>query len=57
MQNWKTTLLGIIALAAYVIKSTLGIEISTEVQSAFITVIVFLIALFAKDAGNHEDGD
>ena len=50
MKDWKTTLLGIIALAAFVVKSLTGVEVSVEVQSAFVAVILFLIGLFARDS-------
>jgi hypothetical protein len=50
LNNWKTTALGIITMLAFVVKALFGIEVSVEVQTGFVTVVVFLIGLFAKDA-------
>jgi len=50
LKNWKTTVLGIITMIAFIVKALFGIEVSAEVQAAFVTVVVFLIGIFAKDA-------
>ena len=53
LTNWKTTLTAIIgAIAALV--AAFGIHVSSEVQLAIVTITVFVIGLFAKDAANDE---
>lgn len=49
-KDWKTTVIGIIGLLAYVVKTLFNIDVPAEVQTGFITVIVFLIGLFSKDS-------
>lgn len=51
--NWKTTLTAIIGAIAAVV-AAFGIQVTTEVQLALVTVIVFFIGIFAKDGSNHE---
>jgi len=49
MKDWKTTLTGAIGLLATVI-GYFGFDFPVEVQGGIITVTVFLIGLFSKDA-------
>ena len=42
--DWKTTVIGIIGLVAYIVKTIFNIDIPAEVQTGFITVLLFLIA-------------
>jgi len=51
--NWKTTLTAIIGAIAAVV-AAFGIQVTTEVQLAIVTVVMFLIGIFAKDGSNHE---
>jgi len=46
--NWRTTLTAIIGAAAYVV-AAFGIQVSAEVQTSLVVVILFFIGLFAKD--------
>jgi hypothetical protein len=49
--NLRTTIVGIIGVLAYIVKAIFGIEVDAEVQLAFVTVMLFLVAFFSKDAG------
>lgn len=42
-------------MIALVVKTLLGIEVTTEVQMAFVVVILFVMGLFAKDAGTGKE--
>lgn len=54
MVNWKTTLIGLLGVIAYAAKLVFDINVTKEVQEAFVVVIVFLVALFARDANGEE---
>ena len=56
MTNWHTTLAAIVGLIAYVV-ATFGIQVTQEVQNAIVVVIVFVIGLAARDAGDHGDDE
>lgn len=47
MKNPKTTITGIVGGVAYIVNALLGVVLPSE---AIITVTVFLIGLFSKDA-------
>lgn len=50
MGNWKTTAGAIIAGIATVLNALGIVEIPTEVQTGVLSVALFIIGLFAKDA-------
>lgn len=47
-QNPKTTITAIVAAVAYIV-AVFGIQVGPEVQSAIVTIAIFLIGLFAAD--------
>jgi len=51
--NWRTTLAAIVGAIASLL-AIFGVSVPTEVQLAIVTVTVFLIGVFAKDAANDE---
>lgn len=51
--NWKTSLTVIIGAIAYLV-AIFGIEVSQEVQSAIVVVVLFCVGLFAKDSGTGD---
>lgn len=55
MKNWKTTVTAIVGVAAYTLTKLVGVEIPEPVQESILVVTIFVVGLFAKDAGNHED--
>lgn len=52
MNNWKTTLTAIVGAIAAIV-AAFGIQVSTEVQIAIVTLTMFLIGIFAGDAKNN----
>lgn len=50
MKNWKTTLGAIVAGAATVLQALGIVEIPAEVQTGIMSVALFIIGIFAKDA-------
>jgi len=48
----KTTLTSAIGLVAIVVNAIFKLDIPTDVQIAFVSVITFLVGCFAKDAAN-----
>lgn len=52
--NPKTTIAAIVGLIAMVI-AQFGIQVSTDVQLAIVTVIVFAIGLFAGDGNKPKN--
>lgn len=52
LTNWKTTLTAIVGAIAAIV-AAFGIQVSTEVQIAIVTVAMFLIGLFAGDADQN----
>ena len=54
LTNWKTTLTAIIGAIASLI-ALFGIHVPSEIQIAIVTIVVFLIGVFAKDAANDEE--
>lgn len=50
MGNWKTTTGAIIAGLATVLQALGIVEIPPEVQTGIISVALFVVGLFAKDA-------
>lgn len=49
MQNWKTTISGVLTAGVIVLKM-FGLEIPQPVQDGVLAVSVFLVGLFAKDS-------
>ena len=47
--NWQTTLGAILVVAGQYL-SSIGIDLSSEVQNAITTLGIFIIGLFAKDS-------
>ena len=47
----KTTIIGLVGAAAVLIKSIFSIDIPQPVTDGFIAVVLFLLAMFAKDSG------
>ena len=54
-KDWKTTVTALVGLLAYAVKVLFNIEVSAEVQTAFVLVLVFIIALFTKDSTKKEN--
>ena len=54
-KDWKTTVTALIGLIAYAVKILFNIEVSADVQAAFILVTMFIIALFTKDSTKKEE--
>lgn len=50
LTNWRTTLTAVIGAIAYIV-AAFGIQVSAEVQTSLVVVILFFIGLFAKDGG------
>jgi putative effector of murein hydrolase LrgA (UPF0299 family) len=50
----RTTLVGIVALTAGIIKLIFGLEIPKEVQESFIVILLFLLGIFAQDQVKQE---
>lgn len=50
MKSWKTTIGAIIAGASGILSATGVITISPEVQSAILTIALFVVGFFAADA-------
>ncbi len=48
LTNWRTTLTAVIGAIAYIV-AVFGIQVTPEVQSALVVVILFFVGLFAKD--------
>lgn len=58
--NWKTTLTSIIAAVVYLLHSLHVIDITPEVQTAFVTVTIFIFGFLTKDSnktGTATDSD
>lgn len=53
LTNWRTTLTAIVGAIAAIV-AAFGIQVSTEVQIAIVTVAMFFIGLFAGDAQNSD---
>lgn len=51
ISNWRTTLTAIIGAIAYIV-AAFGIQVTPEVQTSLVVVILFFIGLFAKDGSN-----
>ena len=49
MANYKTTLGALITLMSFLLPNVFKVELPAEVQTAMMTVGVFIIGFFAKD--------
>ena len=50
VKDWKTTLTGVVGVIGMLVKVIFSIEVTVEVQIAFVTVIVAFIGYFSKDS-------
>lgn len=50
VKDWKTTLTGVVGVIGMLVKVIFSIDVTVEVQIAFVTVIVAFIGYFSKDS-------
>lgn len=58
--SWKTTLAAIVGALSLLLNQLGIVHITSDQQTAFLTVLLFVIGFFAKDAsvrGRTSDGD